>query len=150
MHIAQAFRATAVAAFLSATLGCGTGAVRRTAPEAEEHFARQYFRVLADSGVDEALSLTKSTTRAIPQLPESLRALRAVLQQIPHDSLELLRWKVSVETGSPTATKMTYLVRGVEGRFLVGLWIETEAGKLVANTVFSGQEPSTGHLRGDS
>ncbi|MCU1278017.1 MAG: hypothetical protein JWM53_1563 [bacterium] len=150
MRIAQAFRAIAVAAFLSVNIGCGTEAVRRTAPKAEEHFARQYFRVLADSGVEAALSLTQSTTRAIPELPESLRALRAVLQQIPHDSLELRRWKVSVETGSPSATKMTYLVRGVEGRFLVGLWIEKEGGKLVAGTVFYGQEPSTGHLRGDS
>jgi hypothetical protein len=150
MRVAQAFRTIAIAVLLSAEIGCGAEAVQRTAPAAQEHFARQYFRVLADSGVEAVLPLTKSQTRAIPDLPQSLRALRTLLQQIPPDSLELRRWKVSVETGSPPATKVTYLVRGVEGRFLVGLWIEKEAGTLVASTVFCGPEPSTGHLRGDS
>lgn len=150
MRVSTILRAFAVALLVAVNASCGAEAVRRTAPAAEERFARQYLRVLVDSGAEAVLQLTKSKTRAIPGLPESLKELRAVLQRSSPDSLELRRWSVERKTGLPTATKMTYLVRGLERRFLVGLWLEEEGGHLVASTVFYGSEPATGHIPGDS
>ena len=150
MRVSPIFRAVAVALIVVMDASCGAEAIRQTVPAEKERFARQYLRLLADSGAQAVLPLTKVETRTTSGRSESLRELRAVLQRSSPDSLELQRWKVEANTGRPTATKMTYLVRGIEGRFLVGLWIEEEAGHLVASTVFYGPEPTTGHIRGDS
>lgn len=138
-----------VLCWLIAVAGCSAEAVRRAAPAAEERFAREYLRVLVDSGVESVLPRTLTETRAMPDLPDHLRALRSVLRQSPPDSLVLQRWKVEVRPGRPRATGIVYAIRGLEGPFLVGLWIEPEAGHLTASTVFYGPPPAEGRLRGD-
>jgi hypothetical protein len=144
-----AIRAITLSTLLLVLASCGLEWVRRTAPDSEERFARQYFSVLVDSGVDAALARTLPSSRSIPGFAESLSSLRSVLQHNLRDSLVLQRWTVLTEPGSATTTKMTYLVKGVEGRFLVGVWVQGDADRLLVNTVFAGQEPPTGHIPGD-
>ena len=148
--IRPALRGIALCALLLVMASCGSEWVRRTAPEAEERFARQYFNVWVDSGVDAALARSMPATRSIPDFSGSLETLRTfLLKHDLRDSLVLQRWTVLAESGTPASTKMTYLVNGAEGRFLVGAWVQHETDRLLVNTVFYGQEPPTGHLPGD-
>jgi hypothetical protein len=124
--------------------------VRRTAPENEERFARQYLRTLSDSGAELVLPRTLAKTRTLPEFRAGLQTLRAVLQRVPPDSLVLDHWSVTAEIGRPRLTKMVYAVNGLDGPFLVGLWMESAGGQLVVNTVFYGAPPAEGHLTGDS
>ena len=135
---------------LTAGVACGAEAVRRMAPAREEQFARQYLRTLSDSGAEVVLPRTVATTRTLPGFREALQALRGVLQRVPPDSLVLDHWLVEAEPSQPRLTKMVYAVNGLEGPFLVGVWMESDAGRLLVNTVFYGSPPAEGHLRGDS
>ena len=143
-------RYAVLSSVLAVTAGCGAEAVRPLAPEREERFARQYLRTLADSGAERVLPQTLASTRALPGFLDALHSLRGVLRRVPSDSLVLDHWSVKAESGQPRLTKMVYTVRGLEGPFLVGVWIEPAASQLVVNTVFFGSPPAGGHLRGDS
>ena len=125
-------------------------AVQGTAPAAEERFAREYFKTLADSGVEAIAPRTLGGLGSKVSFRENMEVLRGVLRRVPPDSLLLERWKVEVSPGKPRATKIVYAVHGLDGPFLVGLWIEPDGKHLGANTVFFGSPPAKGRLPGDS
>jgi hypothetical protein len=129
---------------LSALLGCGAEAVRRTAPVEEAHFAEQYIRALHDSGLAGIASRSQPDLISKPNFQETVETLRKVLQTYPRDSLLLSGWERERRTGKPKATKIVYDVAGLGAPFQIGIWIEEKNGRLLANTLFFGPPKARG------
>ena len=115
--------------------GCGDEAVRRTAPTAEERFAREYLRILQDSGVAAILPRTKSTTRTLPNFETNMASLRSALTGARWDSLALTEWEVERSSDRPAAAELVYALHGLGRPFEIGMWIEQENGRPVVETI---------------
>ena len=117
---------------------CDRAAVQKSAPVAEERFARGYLRSLRDSGPPAVLARTKPTTVALAGLPEALTQLRVVLANAP-DSLLLRSWTVERDSNGPPVTQLVYDVPGQPTSLVIELWVEHTGSGLVAETIRLGQ-----------
>ncbi|MDB6035822.1 MAG: hypothetical protein JWM16_6160 [Verrucomicrobiales bacterium] len=126
-----------------AALALLAGGCRNTAPLPEasppqERFAREFIRLLQDSGSTAVLSLTSPNTRALKNFAQNMDILRGELAA-SHATLAPAFWKaVPQKDGGSPVMQIVYRVQGAGGPSELKLWIEEVAGHYLLNTIAVG------------
>jgi hypothetical protein len=112
----------------------------------EERFAREFIRVLQDSGSVGVLPLTTPKTRALQNFARNMDVLRGELAA-SHATLTLARWNaVPPKDDVPKLIKIVYTVQRADGPSELALWIEESSGHYLLNTISIGP-PDPGRAR---
>jgi hypothetical protein len=104
----------------------------------EERFARDFIRVLQDSGSVAILPLTTPKTRALRNFARNMDVLRSELAA-SHTTLTLARWNAIPAKGDvPKLIHIVYTVQRADGPSELALWIEEASGHYLLNTISIG------------
>ncbi len=127
-----------VVAFLSLLLGAvpQVGAQSSQLPP-EVLFAREFVRVLRDSGAAGVIPMTVESTRARKGYAPNMDALRNELAPA-HTTVTLDRWSAVPAKGVvPPLVLVVFKVEGTAMPVELSLWIEDVAGRYMLNTVMT-------------
>ena len=104
----------------------------------EERFAREFIRVLQDSGSAAILPLTTPKTRALRNFARNMDVLRGELAA-SHTTPTLSRWNAIPAKGDiPNLTRIVYRIQRADGPGELALWIEETSGHYLLNTIAVG------------
>ena len=104
----------------------------------EERFAREFIRLLQDSGSVAILPLTTPKTRALRNYARNMDILRDELAA-SHTTLSLARWNAVPPKGDvPKLIHIVYTLQRADGPGELALWIEQAAGHYLLNTIAIG------------
>jgi hypothetical protein len=118
--------------------GCRHTTVLPAAVRPEERFAREFIRVLQDSGSAAILPLTTPKTRALQNFARNMDVLRDELNA-SHTTLTLARWNSIPPKGDvPKLIHIVYTVQRAAGPSELALWIEEASGHYLLNTIAIG------------
>ena len=118
--------------------GCRHSAVVQPSVPPEERFAREFLRVLKDSGAVAVLPLTTPKTRALRNYAQNMDVLRGELAA-PYASLTLARWNAVPPKGDvPKLVRIVYTIQRADGPGELSLWIEEASGHYLLNTIAIG------------
>jgi len=128
----------AIAVLTLLTSGCRHTAAQPELLPPEVRFAREFIRVLQDSGSAAVLPLATPKTRALKGSPPNMDVLRSILAS-SHATLTLAQWNtVPKKDGSPKLTHVVYTVQGAGAPSKLELWIGKESGRYLLNTIAIG------------
>lgn len=128
--------ATAALALLSG--GCRHSAALPEVPPPSVRFAREFIRVLQDSGSVAVLPLATPKTRALKGFALNMDILRGILAS-SHATLILAEWNaVPRKDGGPNLIHVVYTVQGAGAPSKLELWIEEDSGHYLLNTIAIG------------
>lgn len=100
-------------------------------------FAREYVRVLRDSGAAGVIPMTVEKTRALKGYAPNMDALRQDLASA-QTSITLDRWSAVPSKGDvPSMTLVVFKVNGVARPVDLSLYIEDVAGRPMLNTIMT-------------
>ena len=127
-----------IAAFTLLAGGCRHRTAQPAVPPPEERFARDFIRVLQDSGSAAVLPLATPKTRALKGFAPNMEVLRGILAA-SHATLTLAHWNdVPPKDGRPKLVHVVYTVTGAGAPSELGLWIEEASGHYLLNTIAVG------------
>ncbi|HCG00454.1 MAG TPA: hypothetical protein DEV93_07895 [Chloroflexi bacterium] len=131
-------RISAIAALTLLAGGCRHSAAQPELIPPEERFAREFIRVLQDSGAAAVLPLATTELRARQNFARNMDVLRGILGA-SHATLTLAHWNALPQTnGGPNVTHVVFTVQGVGAPSEIGLWIEGDSGHYLLNTIAIG------------
>lgn len=135
-------RVVAIGALAAAVLflgGCRLAATRSTQLPAEVRFAREFVRVLQDSGSSAVLPLTTPKTRALRGFAPNMDILRGVLAS-SKATLTLAAWNtVPAKEGVPSSVHVVFKASEAGAPSELELWIEGDPGHFLLNTIKIGR-----------
>ena len=126
--------------------GCRYAAAQPTQVPPEVRFAREFIRVLQDSGSAAVLPLATPKTRALKGFAPNMDVLRSVLAST-HATLTLDQWNaVPKKDDVPSLIHVVFKVQGVGAPSELSLWIEEASGHYLLNTIsIAGPHPQFGN-----
>ena len=115
--------------------GCRHSAALPELVAPEERFAREFIRVLQDSGSAAILPLAVPSLRALKGFAPNMDNLRGLLASTHATltSVQLNAWPQ--KDGGPKLVQVVYKVHGVGAPSELKLWIEEAAGRYLLNTI---------------
>ena len=129
----------AIAALTLLSNGCRHAAARPAQPPPEVRFAREFIRVLQDSGSVAVLPLATPKTRALNGFAPNMDVLRSVLAS-SQATLTLAQWNaVPKSDRAPSLVHVVFKVQGAGAPSALDLWIEEESGRFLLNTILIGR-----------
>ena len=134
----------AIAALTLLPLGCRHATAVPELSPAAVLFAREFIRVLEDSGSVAILPLATPQTRSLKNFAQNMDVLRGILAE-SHATLTLARWNyLPQKDGGPRVVHVVYTVTGVGAPSDIAFWIEEESGRYLLNTIAIGSPNSAG------
>jgi len=126
------------AAVFSLLLGAVQPVAAQSAQEPPEvRFAREYVRVLRDSGAVGVIPMTAPKTRALSGYAPNMDALRDDFAPT-QTTITLDRWSAVPATGeAPALVLVVFKVEGIARPVELSLWIEESAGRYWLSTIMT-------------
>lgn len=127
-----------VATVYSLLLGAVQPVAAQSAQDPPEvRFAREYVRVLRDSGAVGVIPMTTPKTRALKGYAPNMDALRDDFAPT-QTQISLDRWSAVPAKGEvPPLVLVVFKVEGIARPVELSLWIEESAGRYLLNTIMT-------------
>lgn len=133
---------TGVVSLVALWLGTAQALSGQSPPPPEVQFAREFVRVLRDSGAVGVIPLTVASTRALNGYAPNMDALRKDLAP-SQATITLERWSaIPAKDAAPAVVLVVFKVEGIAKPFELSLYIEEVAGKYLLNTIITRMAPA--------